>query len=467
MSQLSEQEQAMLEKSHRLESEGWIYVHLEGSPYEIGFQHGYRLANEMKEAFRVNDFFVRWETGNEPEYFASAAERLFQGKIADEYLEELKGIVDGAIKGGFDEIDLNSLLAWNGMEELLYSWWPLELASQSGKLLGTRRRGRCSAFIATGRATCDGEIVMAHNSWCPYATGAAMNVILDIHPETGHRIFMQSLPGHIDSNTDFFITGAGIMGLETTIDDLVGYDESKLPEFYRARKAMQEANDVRDWMDIMIEGNNGGYGNTWLLGEVGTGEITQFDLGVRFFGSRSTKSGFYGGFNVAHDLKVRDQEGNDASSYYNIRDNGARRLRWNQLIGDEQQPGIHFGKIDSDIAKSMIADHGDTYLAQLNDSKFEDNPSSRTICGHIELDSAEYGTHAGAGPYYPWGANDAKVMTSAMASELSFLARWGHPCGRSFDVTEFLQAHPQYEWQSGYLKDRKGYPWTAFRSNQH
>jgi hypothetical protein len=30
--------------SHRFERDGWIYVHLEGSPEQIGFQHGSLLS---------------------------------------------------------------------------------------------------------------------------------------------------------------------------------------------------------------------------------------------------------------------------------------------------------------------------------------------------------------------------------------------------------------------------------------
>ena len=36
--------------STRFERGGWIYVHLEGAPEEIGFQHGYLLANEIGDA---------------------------------------------------------------------------------------------------------------------------------------------------------------------------------------------------------------------------------------------------------------------------------------------------------------------------------------------------------------------------------------------------------------------------------
>src|SRR5207249_4254236 len=43
-----------MKHSFRRPSEnGWTYVHLEGAPPEIGFQHGYLLAPEIRDAQRV------------------------------------------------------------------------------------------------------------------------------------------------------------------------------------------------------------------------------------------------------------------------------------------------------------------------------------------------------------------------------------------------------------------------------
>ena len=52
-------------------------------------------------------------------------------------------------------------------------------------------KDHCSAFIATGSATRDGRVVMAHNSWDTYEQGQFLNVILDLEPSDGHRILMQ------------------------------------------------------------------------------------------------------------------------------------------------------------------------------------------------------------------------------------------------------------------------------------
>lgn len=40
-----------LKGSYSFERGGWVYVHLEGDPFNIGFQHGYLLAPEIEDAF--------------------------------------------------------------------------------------------------------------------------------------------------------------------------------------------------------------------------------------------------------------------------------------------------------------------------------------------------------------------------------------------------------------------------------
>ena len=39
-------------KGWRLDSNGWVYLHIEGEPYERGFQHGYLAAPELEEVMR-------------------------------------------------------------------------------------------------------------------------------------------------------------------------------------------------------------------------------------------------------------------------------------------------------------------------------------------------------------------------------------------------------------------------------
>ena len=43
-----------LQGAYRSDKDGWIYVHLEGSPEQIGFQHGSLLAAEIADFLRVD-----------------------------------------------------------------------------------------------------------------------------------------------------------------------------------------------------------------------------------------------------------------------------------------------------------------------------------------------------------------------------------------------------------------------------
>ena len=90
---------------------------------------------------------------------------------------------------------------------------------------------------------------------------------------------MQTSPGWIHSGTDFFITDAGLVGSETTIGGFHGFSEWGIPEFVRMRRATQDAGNIDEWCEIMKKGNNGGYANAWLLGDVNTREIARLGAG--------------------------------------------------------------------------------------------------------------------------------------------------------------------------------------------
>lgn len=438
------------DQGYRYEENGWIYLHIEGQPYERGFQHGYLLAQEISDIKRSLQYLTYWNTGKEWQFFVNASERLFVPYMDWESLDEIHGIADGAQAAGVN-VSWQEILAWNGYEELIDYWWPNE---KSGKYADGEAddKDHCSAFIATGNATKDGRIVMAHNSWNDFEFGQFSNLILDIAPSKGHRIFMQSVPGYIDSFSDFFVTDAGLIGTETTIGGFSLYDPNEAPEFFRVRKAMQYSDNLDQFIEMMKKNNNGGYANTWLLGDVNTGEIMRFELGLQFYNVTRTKDGSFIGFNAPLDPRIRNLECSN-TGYADIRRHqGARQVRLAELMDE------HYGKIDVDVAKTILADHHDVYLNKTN-------PCSRTVDGHYELDAREYMSQPGRPlPFQPRGTVDGKVMDSNMARDMAFWAIWGNSAGMPFNATEFLEEHIQWSHLNGYLKDRPSQPWTLFEA---
>lgn len=88
--QLTDREREWLSRAKRFEQEGWIFLHLEGGPYERGFQHGYFLSAEIEKGQRILRHLIHWETPKDWEFFVEAGKKLFHDKLDTEIKEELK-----------------------------------------------------------------------------------------------------------------------------------------------------------------------------------------------------------------------------------------------------------------------------------------------------------------------------------------------------------------------------------------
>jgi hypothetical protein len=436
-----------LTKASRHEKAGWIYLHVEGAPRDRGFQYGSLLASEIAEDMRVRRAVWEHETSMEWSWLVSRVKAFMVPKVDAENLAEIDGLVEG-LKAAGVATSREEMVAHNAILELSWYWWPIEKKKLTGETASPKKQS-CSSFIATGKMTKDGGVVLGHNTMFGYAAARA-NVILDVLPAKGHRILMQTEPGWIHSGTDFFITDAGLVGSETTIGDFEGFDEKGLPEFARMRRATQDASSIDDWVAVMKKGNNGGYANAWLLGDVNTGEIARLELGLKYTGFERTKDGFFVSSNVAENLKILRLETSRKETDIRM-SSVARRVRWKQLMKENA------GRIDADLAKVFEADHWDAYLGK-------ENPSGRSLCGHFELDPQASGSDI---PYEPSGTFDAKVVDRAMAKSLSFAARWGSACDIPFDADKFLRDHPQFEHLRGLVKSRPTQPWTVFRAGEN
>src|ERR1022692_2770957 len=67
---------ARLKPAYRFERSKWIYVHLEGSPADIGYQHGYLLAPEIADAFEAIKLFDTRQTQRDWEFFRTTAREM-------------------------------------------------------------------------------------------------------------------------------------------------------------------------------------------------------------------------------------------------------------------------------------------------------------------------------------------------------------------------------------------------------
>jgi hypothetical protein len=415
------------------ERAGWIRVHLEGTPAEIGYQHGYLLASEVDDLRRVTELSLPHDTKRPYSFFRTAAETILWPKIDQEYREELQGIAEGARARGI-KLDVMDVVVMNASIEL-------------GYYAGAVPAERCSAFVATGKYTRDGRIVIAHSNWSGYLDGARWKIIFDVVPSRGHRIFMDGLPGWIHSGDDFGMNSAGIAITETTISQFTGFDTAGVPEFVRARKAMQYSASIDDFVRIMKDGNNGGYANNWLVADTNTNEIADLELGLKNVNLSRTNDGYFVGTNFPVSEKLAREE-----TKFDLKDMSlsanARKVRAVELVEGAK------GRIDVAFAKRYLSDHYDSF-------EKKEEPNERSLCGHIDL--SPRGLKPWQEPFGPAGTVEAKAADYRLVKEMSFEAAGGHPCGIGFKAAAHLKAHPEFKWQGALLRDLPSMPWTEFR----
>jgi hypothetical protein len=308
---------------------GWIYLHIEGAPYDRGYQHGRLMAREIEQYVNRCALMLDWRSKERAwEMGRTAADALFLRGFDREILEEMKGIADGAKAAGAKwnrrDIDLVDIVTANTINDLWTLEGALPVTPTGLEGLGLRRpkyaepraekpkHEHCNTFAATGPATRDSKMVIAHTTWFPLLLDEQTNVLIDIKPVAGHRLLMQSYPGGIESGTDYYQNDTGVVLTETTLRQSP-FNLRGTSVAFRARKAIQYGTDIGQVVEYLKQENNGLYAAEWLIGDAKTNEIAMFELGTyrtklyrssqgEWFGGTA---GFYWGCSNAKDLNVR------------------------------------------------------------------------------------------------------------------------------------------------------------------
>jgi hypothetical protein len=448
---ICQQHNPKLSNASRSDKNGWIYVHLEGSPADIGYQHGYLLANEIDDLIKGMKVSLPHLSGKDWAFYRDAVTKLgFWDRVDKEYQEEITGITEG-LKARGKHYDIYDLVVLNANIELSQYYVPMLADKKHPGSANNKAPGNCSGFIATGSFTADGQIAIGHNNWTDYMGGERWNVIADIVPQSGNRIIMDCMPGLIHSGDDFVVTAGGIVITETTITGFKGFNVKGIPEFVRARKAAQYANSIDDFVQIMTAGNNGGYANDWLVGDIKTNEIARLELGLKDYRVWRSKDSIYVGSNFPLDEKlIREETTFDPAD--STTSPNSRRRRWEDLTNQYK------GKIDIETGKTI---EGDSY----NEFTKAREASRCVIAGRVDTDPKGCPEWDWP-PFFPGGTVQAKITTAALAKDLKFWAQMGNPNGDDFLAAPFFAAHPQFEWESKYLHDMKAYPWTLFEARK-
>ncbi len=340
------------ENACRYNINGFIYVHIEGEPYERGYQHGYLLYAEIADMIyrwshiihncpvmikylpidvnssKYDELSARWW-----EECKKLAMKIFWPYYPEEYREEIKGIADGARARGVEiygkPVSYEDILTLNEMYELMSiltnpqkGFHPLRDIFNSLASIFPSLRGKetelasalypvhhCNGFAAVGNATDDGGIVISDSVWCggwwfSYYIAQRWNVILDIEPSKGHRLIIATSPGYIWSDEDYWQNDEGIAMIETTF--IQGWYRLRgLPLAIRARMAIQYGNSIDDVIYYLLKDDTGVMNAQWLIADAKEKEIALLEFGLYHYNVIRTKNGFLWSANNPFDFRVR------------------------------------------------------------------------------------------------------------------------------------------------------------------
>ena len=208
--------------------EGLTMVHLSGTPYEMGRQHGEALRQEIQASVRrVLGYFRRyvkipWLGPALVNWWLDDPWRQALPFIPPAYLEELRGVADGS------GVPLQELYRLHAIPDRMYS---------------------CSSFAVWGRATAGGRLIHMRNlDWNIQAGIQDSAVVFIVHPRGKHAFvnigwagFVGVLTGINDAQLS-----VGQIGAETL--DVTFRGE---PMTFVMRRVLEEADNVDEALKIV------------------------------------------------------------------------------------------------------------------------------------------------------------------------------------------------------------------------
>lgn len=403
----------------RFPKEGWINVHLEGDPTQIGLQHGHLLATEIVHYIdALGEFYNQKSPMDGWNVKRNLAKSMFLRGFPAEQLEEMNAIAQGANDAGarvfnrqLDVVDIAVINLTNelesiddamaatptGLENIHHTAHTSPQSPRNQQPRLHRAPTRCNAFAAIGPATKNGDIVFGHATMYDLLPSDFYNVWIDVTPANGHRFVMQTTPGGIQSGMDYSINDAGIMLSETTVEQ-TGFDATGVPLAARIRQAQQYATDLGQAADFLTQKNNGLSSTEWILADVTHHEIGLLSLGTHHSHLyRSSKNewiegaeGFYWSNNNSKEQDVRLEtipSLNGKPSAVASIEPDSRDPIWLNMYKKYK------GKIDGDFARMMLT-KPQIVLSMSADAKYTTSEMAKNLST-----AAMFGPPAGEGRF--------------------------------------------------------------------
>jgi hypothetical protein len=244
--------------------EGWLeeqdgrkILHLKGTPYEMGYQYGVLMGDQIEGVFQTLDAFIN--SYNLPAYLRPSvsylAAQIFKPHFPQDVLDELRGMLDGIRKRNpntplaeHDLIFINSICDIGGIVNLDFI--------------------RCSSFAAWGDLTVDGKCFQTRNVDLMIGTGLELYPVVVINKPDGKIPFANpSWSGMIACASGLSARGIGIGQIwANSLDRNFG-----TPWGLTTRKLLSEGMNCEDGIRFFQAEKHRTYGCNFVFGDRGDG----------------------------------------------------------------------------------------------------------------------------------------------------------------------------------------------------
>lgn len=353
-------------------------IKLKGTPYEMGYQHGRLLADEIKDGC-VSIFSdpishnvqyakkPKWMRRLILTYLEISVYAPVERNTPAEYLEEIKGIADGA------GLDYRDVFIANFYSDLSMAMVPGVIGRKAVDFGLVNDIGECSSFAAAGGATAGGKLIFGRNTdysgqghWGPNQT------IFFYEPEEGYRYVKVSTAGLIKCNSAMNEVGIVIGG------HFMGYDGSSpagISFTVFENMIMRGAKDIDGAVAILKENKRGGaFG--FLIADGKAGDAVAVESSPDLLGIRRMEGGSIALTNFAMTEELKPV---DLMAKYNLvmRNLVGRYARLTELIDD------NYGRITPALAARFMSDRVDPILNT-------ERSFGHTVCGANNVTSVVF-----------------------------------------------------------------------------
>jgi len=217
-----------------------LVLHVKGSPYEMGYQHGFLLKDRI-QAFAQYLIQKMINVGYSYEYMVNCVQAM-ESHIPQEYIDEMKGLADGASMNYTDALiaQLESGIQYYG-----HGW--------TG----------CSGFVVFGNGTSDGHLYHGRSLDWSLCTVGSIGLIIAYEPENGNTFVNVGQIGMIGVST-----GMNTEGITAQLN--ISYSTNRtldgMPVSFILRKVLQYSDNLTYAIDIISQADRT-QGYNILLGD--------------------------------------------------------------------------------------------------------------------------------------------------------------------------------------------------------